>query len=415
MKKNIAATLIALSAMACQSDGTTDGLPAQLRDSAGIQIVENPRPPTTSRLGWRIDPEPRLSIGVLEGDEPHMLFNVSDTTRLTDGRIVVVNRGTTELRVFNAFGTYLDTWGGKGEGPGEFDEVFHVEPLPRDSVMVWALLDPNATVFDPDGNFKRSFPAWRRLSDQPFDFVLPLAVTADGSILAAQNQSFVTTDTVAVELWDADGEFQVSLGAHPAAERYRTEVSNYPVTFGRRLAAETWGDMIVVSPTDHYEIRAFAKDGSLARIVRLDHQPIPPTEAHVEAYIEQQISRLPEALVEVRQSERRGFQRVPVAEHLPAFDTIMGDALDHLWVKEYAVPGEEQPRRALDRLRSGRAGYSGLSRRPQAWRSTKSARTKSWVGWRANSGWSRFRYGYWTEIPPLHPHKRGNRERPAAA
>ena len=343
MKTHIPAALLALSALACQSDEATGGLHSQLRDSAGIRIVENLRPADGSRIGWRIVPEPSVSIGVMEGDEPHMLFNVSDATRLTDGRIVVVNRGTTELRVFDARGTYLDTWGGKGEGPGEFDDIFHIEPLPGDSVMVWALMEPGVTVFGPDGKFARSFPAWRRLSDQPFDFILPLAATADGSILAAQNQSFVTTDTVAVELWDADGEFQVSLGVHPAAERYRTEVRNYPVTFGRRLAAETWGDMIVVSPTDHYEIRAFAKDGSLARIVRLDHQPIPPTEAHVEAYIEQQVSRLPEALVEVRESERRGFQRVPVAEHLPAFDTIMGDALDHLWVKEYAVPGEEQP------------------------------------------------------------------------
>ena len=340
MKLHIPAALLALSAMACQSDAATGGLHSQLRDSAGIRIVENARPPTDSRLSWRIDPEPSVSIGVLEGSEPHMLFNVSDAARLTDGRIVVVNRGTTELRVFDARGTYLDTWGGKGEGPGEFDDIFHIEPLPGDSVLVWALMEPDVAVFGPDGNFARSFPARRRLSDQPYDFILPMAATSDGWILAVQNQGFVTTDSVAVELWDMDGVFQFALGTYPAAERYRTEASNYPVTFGRRLAAETWRDMIVVSPTDHYEFRAFAKDGSLARIMRRDHLPIPPTGAHIEAYIEQQVSRLPEALVEVRESERKHFQSVPVAEHLPAFDTVMADARDHLWVKEYAVPGD---------------------------------------------------------------------------
>ena len=343
MKTHIPATFIALGTMACQSDEAAGGLEVQLRDSAGIEIVENARPPDDSRLGWRIGPGPSVSIGVLEGDEPHMLFNVSDATRLTDGRIVVVNRGTSELRVFDASGTYLNTWGGKGEGPGEFDDVFHIDPLPGDSVMVWALLDPNVTVFDPDGNFARSFPAYRRLSDQPMDFVLPLAATGDGSILAAQNQAFVATDTVAVELWDMVGEFQASLGGHPAAERYRTELVNYPVTFGRTLAVEAWGDLIVISSTDRYEIRAFAKDGSLARIVRRDHQPISPTDAHVEAYIEQRVSRIPEALVEVRESERRLYRTVPVAEHIPAFDSIVADALDHLWVEEYAVPGEEMP------------------------------------------------------------------------
>ncbi len=256
---------------------------------------------------------------------------------------MVVNGGTSELRVFDASGAYLDTWGGKGEGPGEFDDVFHIEPLPGDSVMVWALLDPDVTVFDPDGIFARGIPARRRLSDQPMDFVLPLAVTGDGSILAAQNQAFATTDTVAVELWDMEDALQGSLGAHPADERYRTELVNYPVTFGRTLAVEAWGDLIVISSTDRYEIQAFAQNGSLARIVRLDHQPISPTDAHVEAYIEQSVSRIPEALVEVREGERRLYRTVPVAEHIPAFESIMADALDHPWVKEYAVPGEEMP------------------------------------------------------------------------
>ncbi len=312
-----------------------------MRDSAGIRIVENPRPPDGSRLGWRVDRAPSISVGATEGDEPHMLFNVSDAATLTDGRIVVVNRGTTELRVFDASGSYLDTWGGKGEGPGEFTDVERVAPLPGDSVMVWALMEPDVTVFGPDGEFARSFPAWRRLSDAPFDFILPLAVPADGRILAVQNQSFVAIDTVAIELWDMEGGFLASLGAHPAAERFRSELGDYPVTFGRRLAAGVWGDAIVVGPTDRYEIRAFARGGSLARIVRRDHLPVSPSDAHVEAYIERQVSRLPEALTEVRERERERLRSVPVAERLPAFDTIMADALDHLWVREYSMPGEE--------------------------------------------------------------------------
>ena len=327
--------------MGCQSDDAADGLDTLLRDSAGIRIVENSRPPIGSRLGWRIGPEASVSIGVLEGDDPHMLFNVSDATRFTDGRIVVVNRGTAELRVFDASGTYLDTWGGKGEGPGEFSDVLHIEPLPGDSVMVWALLDPNVTVFGPDGNFARSFPARKRLSDQPVDFILPFAVTDDGSILAVQNQAFVTTDTVAVELWDAGGGFKQPMGVYPADARYRTELVSYPVTFGRTLAVAVWGDLIAVGTTDRYEIRALAKDGSLVRIVRRDHQRVSPSEAQVEAYIEEQVSRIPESLVEVREQERRLHRSVTIAEHIPAFDTIMTDALDHLWVEEYAVPGEE--------------------------------------------------------------------------
>ncbi len=34
---------------------------------------------------------------------------------------------------------------------------------------------------------------------------------------------------------------------------------------------------------------------------------------------------------------------MPVGEHLPAFSSIMSDALEHLWVEEYEAPGEERP------------------------------------------------------------------------
>ena len=137
MKTHIPATLSVLSAMACQSDGAPGGPMSQLHDSAGIQIVENARPPDGSRLGWRFDPEPTVSIGVLEGDEPHMLFNVSDATRLTDGRIVVINGGTMEMRVFDGSGAHVATWGGRGEGPGEFTDLHQVERLTGDSTIAW--------------------------------------------------------------------------------------------------------------------------------------------------------------------------------------------------------------------------------------------------------------------------------------
>ena len=83
---SVAAVIVA-STIACRPDTETPDRPGvQERDSAGIRIVENARPPDGSRLGWRIGPEPTASIGVLEGDDPYMLFAVRDATVLSDGR-----------------------------------------------------------------------------------------------------------------------------------------------------------------------------------------------------------------------------------------------------------------------------------------------------------------------------------------
>ena len=125
--------LVLLPALACQQHDTgTSALrsqeafttrlkaAAEARDSAGIQVVENPAPPAGSRLEWRIGPEPSVSIGRREGEDPYLLYRASDATILADGRIVVANGGSDELRFFDSTGSHLASRGGQGEGPGEF-------------------------------------------------------------------------------------------------------------------------------------------------------------------------------------------------------------------------------------------------------------------------------------------------------
>ena len=120
MHTRIFAAVVALAALACQQDQQSPtGFTSLVQDSAGIQIVENAEPPEGSRLPWRIGPEPTMSIGVLEGEEPYMPHHVSHAARLSDGRIAVANAGPSEVRMFDASGNHLLTWGGPGEGPGE--------------------------------------------------------------------------------------------------------------------------------------------------------------------------------------------------------------------------------------------------------------------------------------------------------
>ena len=107
---------------ACESpeEATPYGLRVTVEDSAGVTIVTNDPPAPDSRLQWRFGAQPSLSIGSVDSGEADQLFRVTDATRLPDGRIVIANSGSNELRVFNADGSHAGTWGGRGEGPGEF-------------------------------------------------------------------------------------------------------------------------------------------------------------------------------------------------------------------------------------------------------------------------------------------------------
>ena len=73
---------------------------------------------------------------------------------------------------------------------------------------------------------------------------------------------------------------------HSGDERYITPdgYRSSPI-YSATAAQVPWGDLIVHNLNNRYEFRAFAEDGTVARIVRRDHVPRSPTREDIEAYI----------------------------------------------------------------------------------------------------------------------------------
>lgn len=106
---------LAASLAACGAgDRAASG--AAVRDSAGVTIVESAAPRWREGEGWRVVPEPAVEIGAVEGEEAYQLHRVAGALRLGDGRIVVANGGTSELRYYGPDGRHRHTAGGEGEG-----------------------------------------------------------------------------------------------------------------------------------------------------------------------------------------------------------------------------------------------------------------------------------------------------------
>jgi hypothetical protein len=77
-------------------------------------LFAQPRP-----AEWKLDATPRVTIGG-DGSKNTEFLHVRNALRLADGRIIVANNATSELRIFDAKGAYLGAFGRKGQGPGEF-------------------------------------------------------------------------------------------------------------------------------------------------------------------------------------------------------------------------------------------------------------------------------------------------------
>lgn len=99
---------------------------------------------------WRIDPEPVLVLGQVEGPEEHLFLNIRGATRLSTGTIVVLDGASRQLRAFSTTGDHVWTAGGRGDGPGEMRSPSHLERLPGDSLQVQDFV--SRIRYAPDGD-----------------------------------------------------------------------------------------------------------------------------------------------------------------------------------------------------------------------------------------------------------------------
>jgi len=315
------------------------------RDSAGIRIIENARPADDSRLPWRIGSEPAVSIGEVVGAEAYLLHRANDATILPDGRIVIANTGSNELRVFDSAGVHLATWGREGEGPGEFTNLAGVASWPGDSLVAWNRWTWVISVFDAEGVLGRSFSL-----DSDARPLEPRAVLKNGGILGRTGESAgdeCRRSRERYELRSGEGASQVEFGTHPGREFHVGLGGGMALRgllpFGHSFWEAQWGGRVILTTDDNYEIRAYdASTGALARIVRREYESHAPTREEIDEALEDALKRTG-LIGQLLEPVRRDCGNIAVLEQFPAFSKLLTDPLDHLWVREATLPGMDRP------------------------------------------------------------------------
>lgn len=357
MKLPFCLTSVVLATVACADPGNraspdedSTALEPTVRDSADVRIIENPRPPSGSRLGWRVGAEPAVSIGQLEGEDPYLLDRVRGALVMPDGRIVVANGGSNELRVFDELGRHVATWGGRGEGPREFTSLSQLHRWPGDSLLALYSRGRRLSVLDSAGNLGRAFTLNRGEAFYNVEDVLPGGAILTIDLVGRYEVPYgLTRLEDHYRIKDGEGEERSSLGSFAGEEWFHVSTGQgssmgSTIPFGHQVTALAWGALAAVAQNDTYEIRAFDLDGTLKRIVRRNHDLVVPTPADVEALIESRAAEVPEAERPERRAQMREFYGDrPLPDSHPAFGEVTSDLLDHLWVREYSLPGEETP------------------------------------------------------------------------
>ena len=327
------------------------------RDSVGIEIVENTAVRSSGLDQWQFSAEPVLEIGTVEGD-PNQEFNgVIGAVRLSDGRILVGDRGSRELRFFDEEGNHRLTVGGPGEGPGEFGRLAAIDVLPGDTVVASDWPVGTLTWFDPLGGYvdkTRLGPFWPGLIGRTM---------ADGSLLvddyergsygnelewwAATGQESHFRPTGVVVRVTRDGSSVDTLGEIVGEEWYkigklRQGLTIHAAPFARTTQVAWNRDRFFVGETGRPEVEVYRLDGALVQIVRWEAEPTPVTGDDHDVFRDEVLNGL------TRPNRRPDYERwlaaVPYPESKPFFRELAADPSGHLWVQPWERGSEDRNR-----------------------------------------------------------------------
>ena len=320
---------------ACESGGEMSG--TVVTDSAGVRIVTHPPGPRDTLPLV----EPLLTIG-REGDPLYEFSTIRYVGALSDGRVVVADRGSFQIRHYSVDGTFLSAYGRAGDGPGEFRSFDHVQLIAGDTLSVndarlgrisFISAEPAvayslsyASAFEGmpkkdgmwcQGPTYQGLTAGRRL------------VFLGWGCWSGEGTEGVRDVFAELRLWNpASGEQRAT-----SPVRWASVYENPALPESQRftpLPLFGYGYVhphpqgVLVSVPNAYEVRSLAADGSLVQVIR-ERIPRRPFDDEMRAREAAELAEAPEAV-------RRRIERIPFPDSLSSFDRLfVGDG--QIWAR----------------------------------------------------------------------------------
>jgi hypothetical protein len=316
-----------------------------MRDSASVVLVEYgvEQPPGLEQ--WSLESTPVVDVGNASGNDEYLFTRIVHAGLLLRGELLVADRATSNLRIFDSTGKFAHQFGRSGSGPGEFEQ------------LTWAGIDRTGAVATFDYALHRLF----RFSGEGI-LQKVIAVPGgesvgfvrgqfdDGSVLMESLVGFpdnptklstgLVRDSIGLYLVLADGSQRIPAGRFPGRQNIRAVgpglIAMDPAPFGLRTVIAVADTIFYLSTQESYEIRAYGKDGVLRRVLRRRVPPQPVGAAAIATWKKQWDERL--ATFKRRPpppqvTELAKYHTFP--DVFPSHGELLIDRVGNLWVEDY--------------------------------------------------------------------------------
>jgi hypothetical protein len=300
---------------------------------------------------WRVSEPPLVSIGSLDGPLPTQLERVFGALRLPDGRVVIGNSGSSELRFFDARGQFLHASSRKGAGPGEFGAMSSIRPrLFGPQLIVDDNENRRVNVFDGEGKFQRTF----RLEAQPASAWTSIAATSrraivgmsirDSRLQGAPGSTIVSRYHYAV--FDTLGTQQRALFDVPSRTRLvhaYQGITHYPfIPFSPEPLVAASGDRVFLLRNDTTAIEVWSVNGTRTAIFTW-----PGQRTEVRSIWQRYKTAQMATMTGERDRTLYGHfydMELPLPRHVPVASQLQVDPAGNLWVERFRLPWDTERR-----------------------------------------------------------------------
>ena len=340
--------LLACATAACGADTTPRSMTIAAVDTVnGVERLSYLADAATP-LAWRFD-----TIAVIGGatvDDENYQFQVVSRARLAgnaQGHLFVLDGQGERILRYDETGTFVQSYGRQGNGPGELRMPVSIALGPGDSLWVPDMMNRRITIFDPAG-------AGSRIIGDAADQGMNMSGLSLGggsyyrtgeTFMAGANTDAEGQPLVPLVRYAPDGVPLDTVWRHqpPPTTTVRFQLGGVPVTRQLRPAyapAFRWAPLsdgrVVVSDSANYVLHIILPDGTIERTIRRDPPARPVTEADKDAARERErnlpVPRLPGIPADAQEFRNKGAENMTFAATIPRITALLIDAKDRIWV-----------------------------------------------------------------------------------
>ena len=314
-----------------------------------VEVVSNPNKPVL-QVGKRkrIAFKEELTIGTSEGDENYMFGEQVSVIADDEGCLYVLDWDRKRIQKIDPEGKYLLTLGRRGQGPGEFGNLWNPNFDIEGNIYVTDIVNKRITFFTQDGVYIKDIKT-------PVD-VRGVTMLPDGHYLTSRREVVeekgVSIYTTIFGVYDLKFDLTAEIHRETRETRQRgdrsraefiAEIESRGAFKPNFISCVTKNGFFYAGYPSDYEIRLFDQKGVPIKIIRREYDPVKISQKHKEDFFNQNVIdllRVSGRTSEVHlKDEVRKFMKYP--KYLPAYQwfTLMNNGW--LFVIVDAIENEE--------------------------------------------------------------------------